>query len=93
MSMSTIIKGFRPPDEEWKRKVAVYRACKEADIDVPEEILKFFNWESPDRNGVLVDLMRHDSVSEWGDECSSGFEVDIRKLPQDLHILRFYNSW
>lgn len=54
MSTSTHIVGFRPPDAKWNQMKAVWHACGAAKVPVPEGVLKFFEYEAPDDNGVLV---------------------------------------
>jgi len=91
MGMSTHIVGFRPPDEKWKAMKAIWDACRKADVSVPREVDDFFNGEVPDPAGVEVPLK--EAVRDWGDESRDGFEVDVTKLPKDVTIIRFYNSW
>jgi len=93
MSMSTHVIGFRPPDDRWRQMKAVYDASKAAGIDPPQVVQAFFEYGPPDEAGVEVDLDGSDAVREWKDDSSLGFEIDVRNLPPDLHILRFYNSW
>ena len=93
MSMSTYIVGIKPPDGKWKAMKKVYDSCKAANLDPPEEVWKFFDNEEPDPEGVIVDLAEHFCVTEWSTEGSEGFQVEIAKLPKDIKILRFYNSW
>ena len=35
---------------------AIYDAYTAADVEIPEEVGKFFNWEDPDEHGVKVEL-------------------------------------
>lgn len=94
MGMSTHVKGFRPPDEKWQQMKTVYDACVAAGISVPDEVSSFFDYRRPDPRGVEVDLARIDGVVvEWQNDSSAGLEIDVRKLPPDLHVVRFYNSW
>lgn len=96
MSMSTYVIGIKSPTEEFQKKLAVYRACKEAGIDPPEEILKFFAWvdfNSIDPGGMEVPLEKSGAACVWEGEGKSGFEVDISKLPAGVTRIRFYNSW
>ncbi len=93
MSMSTHVVGFRPPDERWRQMKAVYDASKAAGIDPPEVVQAFFEYGPPDEAGVVVELDIGEVVREWQDDSRAGFEVDVRKLPPDVHVLRFYNSW
>lgn len=93
MGMSMHVVGFRAPDEEWKKMKEVFDACDKAGIDIPEEVIEFFNYEDPDEAGVLVELKEIGALEEWADEGRSGFQVDISKLPKRLKYIRFYNSW
>jgi len=93
MSMSTRVIGIKPPDEKWRHMKAAYEACIKAQIPVPKEIDVYFDYEEPDPVGVVVDLHSHDSVRSYRDDASEGLEVDLKKLPKDITILRFVNSW
>lgn len=95
MSMSTHIVGFIPPDEKWQKMKQVWDSCKEAGIDVPEEVEEFFDWEAPDEQGVEI-AEKKLPVKEWSDDMRQGYELDISKLVQaypDIKVIRFYNSW
>ena len=92
MSMSTNVIGFKPVDELWNKMKKIYDSCKDANIDLPKEVNKYFGYEEPDDNGIEVDIS--EASFEWNDEnCREGIEIDINKLPKDIHIIRFYNSW
>jgi len=93
MSMSTHIVGFRPPDEKWNKMKATWLACENAGVPIPKEVEAFFNYVAPgDRPGAEVEIKA--AMREWKDEYDrQGFEVDITKLPPDVKVLRFYNSW
>ncbi len=95
MSMSTDVIGIKPPDETWKKMFKAWKACKEAGSEPPLAVSAFFNDEEPDPSGVLVDL--HSSskfgVKPYCVEGAEGYEVDLTKLPKDIKILRFINSW
>ena len=91
MGMSTNIVGFKPPDEQWKKMKKVYDVCVETGVKIPSEVDDFFEGEPPDDAGVEADIKNF--VNEYSNESSNGFEVDITKLPKDIKIIRFYNSW
>ncbi len=92
MSMSTHVVGIRPPDAKWKKMKAVWDACKLADISTPDEVYEFFAGEEPDDAGVVVEIEKSIAVTAWGDDGRAGFEVNIGRLPQDVTVIRFYNS-
>lgn len=92
MSMSTHAVGFRPADAMWNKMKAIYEACEKADVDVPVEVMRFFEDEEPgDKPGKEVDIK--EAAKEWNDEYRQGFEIDITKLPKDVKIIRVYNSF
>jgi len=58
--------GIRPPDEKWRQMKAVYDACIVASVEIPEEVIEFFDGEAPIAEGVLLDLTfpkLHESVT------------------------------
>lgn len=91
MSMSTYAVGLRPPDEKWTKMKAIYDACDAAGVDAPDDVSDFFGDKAPDPSGVVVDIDA--AVSEYLDEYRQGLEVDLSKLPKDVTVIRFLNSW
>lgn len=91
MSMSTHIKGFRPPNEKWRKMKAVWDACSKAGTSIPVDVLNFFNGESPDERGQDVNIK--EAISDYTDDMKDGYEIDITKLPEDVTIIRVYNSY
>lgn len=90
--MSTYVVGYRPADETWDKHLAVWEACDAAGVDIPQETLDFFDDESPlDKPGMEVSIKN--ACKEYQNEYQQGYEVDITKLPKDVKILRFVNSW
>lgn len=93
MSMSTHVVGIRPADDKWQKMKAVYDACMAAKTTVPKEVMAFFDHEPPDKSGVRVEIEKLDCVTRYSDDMREGFEVDIKKLPADVTVIRFYNSY
>jgi len=99
MSMSSYVEAIRPPDAKWSAMKAVWDACKAAGTTVPAEVDGFFNGEPPDATGVVVKHVSGCSskLPEWVTavrrDMEDGFEVDITKLPKDVTVLRFTNSY
>jgi hypothetical protein len=93
MGMSTHVIGIRPPDAKWNQMKAVWDACKNAGIEPPEKVKDFFEYDSPDPAGIRVELQGNPCVRAYSDDMQQGFEVDITKLPKDVKILRFFNSY
>jgi hypothetical protein len=95
--MSTHVVAIRPPDDKWRQMKAVWDSCTAAGVDPPEEVADFFNDESPDDAGVIIDLpsygTKHPAVKEYNDEGQCGLEIEISKLPPNVTHVRFINSW
>lgn len=89
MGMSTHVIGFAPPDEAWEKMRDVYLACQRAGVEVPDAILKFFDYEAPDPSGVKVKIPERDFL----DDGSSGIEIDVKDIPAHVTKIRFFNSW
>jgi hypothetical protein len=89
MGMSTHVIGFAPADEKWRAMKAIWDSCRAAEIPVPSEVEKFFNYEEPDERGVEVEL----PSTKWSDDFREGFEVEVSKIPAHVKVIRFYNSW
>lgn len=90
--MSTTVVGFRPADDKWKKMYAVWSNCEAAGVAIPKSVMDFFNGEDPgDKPGMEVPL--GEASKEWNSDWGQGYEVDVTKLPKDVTIIRFYNSW
>lgn len=92
MSMSTHVVGFRPADEKWEQMKTIWLACTKAGIGAPEEVLDFFEHEDPiGKPGIEISI--DNALKEWADDYRSGYELDVSKLPPNIRIIRFYNSY
>lgn len=94
MSMTVHVVGFRPPDDKWKKMKAVWDACVKADVEIPEDVLDFFNHVAPDDRGVEVELEKLPACTKrYRTEGREGYEIDVTKLPYGVTVVRFYNSY
>ena len=94
MGMSTHVVGFRPVDAEWTRMRKIYDMCKEEKVSIPPEVEKFFDGVDPKETaGIEVELKKGYAVKAYHADMREGYEVDITKLPPEVKILRFYNSY
>jgi len=92
MSMSTHVIGFRKADEKWEQMKSVWNACERAGIEAPKEVYEYFNHNNPNTlAGIEVSISS--AITEYCDDMQEGYEVDITKLPPDVTVIRFYNSW
>lgn len=101
MGMSTFIYVIKPPDEDWKKMKAIWDACKEAGVDPPEPVGKYFDWEQPDDEGVHRGYSHYDFergeapayLRRFRKDHQDGFEVVVADIPEDIKIIRLVNSW
>lgn len=92
MSVTLCVVGVVPADEDYKKKVAAYRACEAAGVKIPPELDKFFDYESPKDLGLERDLHRHACSKEFRDDYREGYLVDVTQLPPGTRYLRVYLS-
>ena len=91
MGMSTHVIAFRPPDAQWQKMKAIWDACVAGNVDLPEQVSEFFDGEAPDAQGVKIDIRA--LLDPWQDNGDEGYELELARLPADVSVLRFYNSW
>jgi hypothetical protein len=92
--MSTFVRGIIPKDDKYNKMLRVYEACEEAETEQPIEVIEFFrlnDFDEPDPNGIVIDL--DDIATDWQSDGCLGVEIAIDKLPKDVKIIRFINSW
>jgi hypothetical protein len=89
MSTSYYVKGIIPADDYYNKMLTIYKACNNAGIEPPKDVLKFFNYEEPNGVGVEVKI----DSEEGEDGCTDFIDVDISKLPKDVKIVRFIVSY
>lgn len=92
MGMSSHVVGFRPADDRWDEMKAIWTSCHRANIRVPDVVDKFFDGESPiGKPGMEVEIK--EAVERFNEESREGFTVDLKKLPNDVTFIRFFNSY
>jgi hypothetical protein len=91
MGMSSRIRAFIPPDQKWEKMKAVYDACTFANLSVPPEVSKFFDYKAPDPAGVEIKIPY--SETSDSDSCSDIFEVKVSDIPENATVIRFTNSY
>lgn len=89
MSHGIWVKGFVPPDEEWKKMADVWFACKAAGVDTPYEVESFFDEGEPDPHGQEITVPYRD----WSAEMREGVEIDVADIPAKVKVIRVYNSY
>ena len=92
MSAGIGINFGKPVGEKYKKYAAVYQACKEANIEPPEDVVEFFNYEEPD--GKIL-WLNEDNIEDGvlsGEECYEKF-INLKKLPKDVEVIRVRIEW
>ena len=93
MGMSTSVVLLRDKDDPtYQKNLKVLMACKEADIDPPEEVDLYFGGYGVD-NDPEFPLEIDFEPREWKDAEREGYEIGIDSLPVGVKTIRFYNSW
>jgi hypothetical protein len=88
----TFVVGFREPDEEYCRMKVNYDCHCELDRDPPPFVKAFFQLMGhPDDAGAEVSL--DDAVQPWEGFLGEGYELHLDKLPRNVKVVRFINSW
>lgn len=89
MSMSSWVVGVVLPDAEYKKMLAVWKACEKAGVEVPQRVEEYFEGEEPDGKGLTVEIPHE----EYNAEMQNGFEVELSKLDPKIKKIRFVNSY
>lgn len=92
MGMNTYVVAIRAPDEVWRKNKAVWDACMEAGVPVPDKVDDYFGGEPPDPNGVVVKL-GEDVIQKYTEDMRDGYDVILKNLPNDVTYIRFFNSY
>ena len=93
MSISYGVKGLKPITEDYKKRLEIYKSCRELNISLPEEIRKYFEYDGePCDEGIVVHLKK-DVVSNGATDYSTYYDVDLSKLPDGVTKVRFEISY
>ena len=93
MGMSTSIVLLRSKDDTtYKKYLKILIACQEANIDIPTEVDEYFGGDGIDCNSEYP-LEIGFKAREWNTDWASGYEIDLKDLPEGVETIRFYNSW
>lgn len=84
MSASINIEFICPPDEKYDKMKQVWNLCKEMNIEVPEEVGTFFNWEEPSIHGTII--YQPDCLIKANFYNESMIEVE--KIPSNIKFIR-----
>ena len=93
MGMSTHVEAIGKPDAKFKKMLAVYRSCRTADIEPPNEVQEYFKWDEPRDEGFQMNAEQTEYCSEINEESRSGFCIELAKIPEGITHIRFWNSY
>lgn len=90
MSVTTVVIGIRPPDEEYHKMKAAWDACEAAGIDIPEPLYAYFDYQMPDGVGIRTEI----PSKEWtnGDMCE-GQEICLADIPDSITHIRVFQCY
>ena len=95
------ISSIIPADEDYKKKLAVLHACREADIEPPMEIQDFFNLEEhggdyePDADG-MEEMEDPSYIEISGDidwEEGVTYDIDVQSIPKNVKTIRVWAGY
>lgn len=93
MSVSYGVKGLKPVTEDYKKRLEIYKSCRELKINPPDEIRKYFEDDGePCDDGIIV-YLKKDVVNESTGYSSVYYDVDLSKLPKGVTKVRFEVSY
>lgn len=100
MGMSTRVSGVRDLDGQFAKMIAAKHACETAEVGYPVEVKEYFSagdYEVECDEDTLRQAMEavniDNATKEIGDADSSGYEIDVKKLPNEVKAVRVLNSW
>lgn len=89
MSAILVVECFKQPSEKFKKMKAVYDACLEADIAVPEKVADYFYDRVCDDIGEEIPI----PTTEWKADMKEGYEIRVEDIPCDAEVIRVYMSY
>jgi len=101
MSMSTNILFFKDMAASEQDLLDIKKMCDAKGISYPKEVSDFIlSQDDIHPNRSLVGLKDKDNANmikycceRWKHDMQDGYEVDLKKLPKEITLIRFYNGW
>jgi hypothetical protein len=92
--MDLRVVGIVKPDEQYKKNLKAWEALTEAGIEIPEQLLEYFNDEEPDGKGIIIPLKG--ILKDFKGTYLEGFDINISELVKNfpqVQIIRIYNDF
>lgn len=96
MSMYTYVEFGKRPDDKFKKYKEILNLCFETNVAPPQEVVNYFrnNNLDPEADNIWNQVGFDEEAIEANFE--DGFDeiiVDVTKLPKDVTLIRFCNSY
>ena len=91
MSISTYVYGIVEADEEYMKMKKIYDACIDADVDIPKKVTDYFDDNTPDDDGIIMEL-DHIAKKEVRD-MEEGYKIKVSDIPSSVKYIKFVNSY
>jgi hypothetical protein len=93
MSTHVVLLRDKKDAYQYQKYLNVFLACRKAFVKLPKEVDDYFGGAGLG-NDPEYPLEIKFEPRKWADEHgSSGYEIDIDELPENVKIIRFFNSW
>lgn len=76
-------------DPKWEKYASIWKACKEAKVDIPEVVCKYFDYEDPEKLNGMQQVNLKGACTDPKIEWQDTIDVELSKLPPDIHTIRF----
>ena len=80
--------NFEPPDHQ-----GVKVDLEVDEVDEPQFTINGGGFKVPAPPSNKPKKKKLGALTPWRDDMQEGFEVDVTKLPKNITVIRFYNSW
>ena len=85
--------GLRPVDDKWRAMKAAWDACELIGAPIPTKVYEFFDGVYPKSETVIEVELDKSVYAKYNDDGQSGFDVDLRRLPDDVTMVRFFCAY
>jgi hypothetical protein len=98
MGLSSYILAYRDMDGEFAKMAEVKAFCDEKGVTLPKEVEEYFGKYSLDpieycKEQMSEVILPNGVFKKSQDDSREFFDVDISKLPKEVKIIRFVNSY
>lgn len=97
MGICLEVKGFRNTDGEFKKMLDMKNLCETDGFSYPKEVREYFSpiieeiesGETLDNDYIKTEMLNIEiPKTEWHDDCSTGFEINVKDIPKECETIR-----